>query len=421
MIALIDCNNFYVSCERVFDASLKGKPVVVLSNNDGCAIARSEEAKALGIVMGTPEFMIRDTLKEQGVRIFSSNYTLYDDMSRRVMMVIKEFVPKTEVYSIDEIFCDLSNMPYEDLTLLATRIREAVVRCTGIPVSVGIAPTKTLAKMANRYAKKKFRDLGVYCADTNEKSQAMLSFTEVGHIWGIGRQHALRLQTLGCTTAADFVKLPPDWVLREMTVVGYRTQTELKGTPCIKWEEAAPAKKNICTSRSFGHLVTSKREIQQALATFTSACARKLRTEKTCATRLHVFVQTNVHRKEDAQYLSSLVLNIPVATNTTTELMKYAMTALDILYKPGYRYHKTGVTVMNLVPQTQVQLGLFDTAQRERDGKIMKALDAVNREYGHDTVRSAKQEYNKSWKLRSNFKSKRYTTQFSELATIKAK
>jgi len=421
MIALIDCNNFYVSCERVFDASLMGKPIVVLSNNDGCAIARSEEAKALGIDMGTPEHMIRDQLQAHNVRVFSSNYTLYGDMSRRVMMVIKELVPKAEIYSIDEIFCDMSNMPFTDLAALAAGIRETVMRCTGIPVSVGIAPTKTLAKMANRYAKKKFREIGVYCADSKEKTEAMLLFTEVADIWGIGRQHELKLQTEGCRMAADFIRLPQEWVLKEMTVVGYRTQMELNGTPCIKWEEVAPAKKNICTSRSFGQLVTSKREIQQALATFTSACARKLRAEKTCATSMHVFVQTNVHRKQDEQYLSSIVLDIPVASNCTTELMKFSMTALNILFKPGYKYHKTGITVMNLVPEKQIQLGLFDTAQRERDEKVMKALDDVNRQYGHDTVRIAKQEFNKSWKLRSNFKSKRYTTQFSELAPIKAK
>lgn len=421
MIALIDCNNFYVSCERVFDASLKGKPVVVLSNNDGCAIARSEEAKALGIDMGTPEHMIRDQLKAHNVRVFSSNYTLYGDMSRRVMMVIKEFIPRTEVYSIDEIFADLSHMPYTNLEELASEVREAVMRCTGIPVSVGIGKTKTLAKMANRYAKKKCRDVGVYCADSTEKESAMLQFIQIGDVWGIGKEYELKLRTHSFLTAADFVAIPEDWVLKEMTVVGLRTQKELKGVRCIKWEDVAPAKKNICTSRSFGRLVTSKQEIQQALATYTSACARKLRTEKTCATKMLVFIQTNVHRKQDRQYFSSIELDIPVATNCTTELMKFSMTALNILFKPGYKYHKTGVTVMNLIPEKQIQLGLFDTLQRERDGKVMKVVDDVNRQYGHDTVRSAKQEFNKSWKLRSNFKSKRYTTQFSELAPIKAK
>jgi DNA polymerase V len=420
MVALIDCNNFYVSCERVFDASLIGQPVVVLSNNDGCAIARSEEAKALGIDMGTPEFMIRNELTKHKVRILSSNYTLYGDMSRRVMMIVKEFVPRTEEYSIDEIFADLTGMAYTNLTGLAAQIRETVLRCTGIPVSVGIAPTKTLAKMANRYAKKKHREVGVFCADSKEKTAALLRFTAIGDVWGIGREHELKLRTNGCLTAADFALLPQDWVLKEMTVVGYRTQMEVKGTPCIKWEEITPAKKGICTSRSFGRLVTSKRDLQQALATFTSACARKLRTEKRCARQVHVFVQTNVHRREDEQYMHSMVLNLPVATNCTTELMKFAMTALNLLFKPGFKYHKTGITVMNLVPEKEIQLGLFDMEQRERDQKIMKALDDVNRQYGHDTVRSAKQEFNTDWKLRSNFRTPRYTTQFSELAPIKA-
>jgi DNA polymerase V len=249
----------------------------------------------------------------------------------------------------------------------------------------------------------------------------MLQFTEIGNVWGIGHQHELRLRNIGCTTAADFIKLPQDWVLKEMTVVGYRMHTELRGTRAIKWEDAVPARKNICTSRSFRKLVESKREVQQALATFTSACARKLRTEKTCASQMHVFISTNVHRRQDAQYMHSIVLDLPVASNCTTELMRFAMTALDILYKPGYKYHKAGVTVMKLVPEQQIQLGLFDTEQRQRDNQVMKVLDGINREYGHDTVRSAKQEFQKRWKLRSNFKSKRYTTQFSELATIKAK
>jgi len=421
MIALIDCNNFYVSCERVFDASLKGKPIIVLSNNDGCAIARSEEAKALGIKMGTPEYMVRDMPYAHDVKIFSSNYTLYGDMSKRVMQVIKEFVLKTELYSIDEIFADLSQMKYKDLTELAREIKETVQRCTGIPVSVGIAKTKTLAKMANRYVKKTNRETGVFCADNREKVSAMLEFIEVGDIWGVGRQHELKLRTHAIFKAADFIKAPEDWVFKEMTIVGLRTQKELKGINCIKWEEETPARKNICTSRSFGKLLSSKREIQQAVATYTSSCAKKLRFEKTCARAVHVFLQTNVHRQQDEQYLHSVTLNIPVATNATNELMRYTMTALNLLYKPGYNYHKTGVIVMNLVPESQIQLGLFDTENRERNKSVMKSMDDINKTFGPDTVRPAKQGFNRDWKLRSNFLSKRFTTRFDELPLMNAK
>ena len=420
MIALIDCNNFYVSCERVFNAAIQHKPVIVLSNNDGCAIARSEEAKALGIKMGTPAFMIKDLIQKHDVKVFSSNYTLYGDMSARVMQVIKEFVPKTEVYSIDEIFADLSQLSYVDLTQLVKDIKEAVMRCTGIPVSVGIAKTKTLAKMANRFAKKTKPDEGVFCADEDWKIRDMLSFTEVGNIWGIGSEYASLLKKHGFLTAADFINAPQDWVRKELHVVGLRTQTELKGMSCIKWEEGTPDKKNICTSRSFGKLITSKKEVQQAIATFTSACAQKLRKQNSCARKMHVFIQTNIHRKQDKQYFQSITLDVTVASNSTTELLKYAMTALNIIYKPGYNYNKTGVIVMDLVQQDQIQLGLFDDGQQEKDRKAMTAVDNVNQTFGRDAVRLGRQTFNKKWKLRQEHLSKAYTTRFDQLAIVKA-
>jgi DNA polymerase V len=420
MIALIDCNNFYVSCERAFNPALGGRPVIVLSNNDGCAIARSEEAKALGIKMGTPAFQIKDLIKNSGVQVCSSNYTLYGNISARVMQVIKEFVPRTEVYSIDEVFADLSELKYKDLTRLAQEIREAVLRCTGIPVSIGIAPTKTLAKMANRYAKKTRPDEGVFCADEPWKINDLLQCTPVADVWGIGKEHAQRLNQKGFFTAAHFVKAPEDWVRKEMAVVGLRTQKELKGTTCIKWEEQARAKKNICTSRGFGKLTTCKKEVQQAVATFTSSCAQKLRRQNSCATKIHVFVQTNVHRRQDEQYFHSIELDILSPTNSTKELLKYAMTALNIIYKPGYKYNKTGVMVLDLVPASQVQLSLFETAGREKDKKAMEAVDSVNNAFGSDVVRMARQEFNKKWKLRQQHLSPCYTTRFDQLMIVKA-
>lgn len=355
------------------------------------------------------------------MQILSSNYTLYGDISSRVMQVVKEFVPRTEVYSIDEIFADFSGFAYHDLSRMAEELRETVMRCTRIPVSIGIGKTKTLAKMANCYAKKTRPDDGVFCADDEQKVAAMLQFTEAGDVCGIGHQHSLKLQTCNVRTAADFVALPEDWVLKELTVVGLRLQKELKGISCIKWEEAAPARKAICTSRSFGHLVRDKREIQQAIATYTAGCARKLRSERQCAREVHVFLQTNVHRRQDAQYLHSVNLNIPVATNATNELLKYTMTALHLLYQPGYNYHKTGVIVKDLVPEKQIQYGLFDTEQRERNDKVMTAVDDINTAYGYDTVRPAVQEFSKAWKLRAAHLSKNYTTRWNELPTINAK
>jgi DNA polymerase V len=420
MIALIDCNNFYVSCERVFNPALQNKPVIVLSNNDGCAIARSEEAKALGIKMGAPAHLVRDVIEKNGVQVFSSNYTLYGDMSARVMQVIKEFVPTTEIYSIDEIFADLSTLKYAELATLAKEIREAVMRCTGIPVSIGIAKTKTLAKMANRYVKKTRPGEGVFCADEDWKVKDILLFTKVADIWGIGNQYANLLEKNGFYTAADFLNAPEDWVRKEMAVVGLRTQQELKGVPCLKWEEEAKAKKNICTSRGFGKLITSRREVQQAIATFTAACAQKLRKQNSCARKVHVFIQTNVHRKEDPQYFHSITLDLTVATNSTRELLKYAMTALNIIYQPGYNYAKTGVIVMDLIPSTQVQLALFDSENREKDKNMMKAIDHVNKTFGKDVVRTARQEFNKKWKLRQQHLSQLYTTRFDQLMIVKA-
>ena len=420
MIALIDCNNFYVSCERVFNPSLKGKPIIVLSNNDGCAVARSDEAKALGIEMGTPAFMIKELIKKHKVQVFSSNYTLYGDMSARVMQVIREFVPRTEVYSIDEIFADLSSLKYTDLTRLAREIRVAVMLCTGIPVTIGIAGTKTLAKLANRYAKKQRPGEGVFCADESGKVGELLSCTPVKDIWGVGEQYHQLLEKNGFRTAADFVEAPADWVRKQMAVVGLRTQSELKGVACIKFEDAAKPKKNICTSRGFGKLITSKREVQQAVATFTSSCAQKLRRQQSCATRIHVFIQTNIHRKQDEQYFHSVTLDLATATNSTRDLVKYAMTALDLIYLPGYKYNKTGVMVLDLVAESQVQLGLFDDGAREKEQAGMKAIDSINRSYGTDVVRMATQEFNKKWKLRQDHLSQRYTTRFDELMIVKA-
>jgi DNA polymerase V len=421
MIALIDCNNFYVSCERVFNPALMKKPVIVLSNNDGCAIARSEEAKALGIKMGTPAFMIKDVIRKHGVHVFSSNYTLYDDMSRRVMQVINEFIPKTEVYSIDEIFGDLSELVYNDLHQLASDIREAVMRCTGIPVSVGIAATKTLSKMANRFAKKTKAGEGVYAAVTPEALSAMLASTGVGDVWGVGPRYAKLLQENGFHSAADLVKAPEEWIRKKMSVVGQRLLNELKGIPCIPFEETVPSKKNICTSRSFGKLITSKREVRQAVATFTSSCALKLRKEGSVARKIHVFIQTNPHRREDPQYFHSITLPLEVPTSSTRELLKYSMRALDMLFKPGYNYMKTGVMVLDLQPSKQVQMGLFDQVDRRRDEKLMHTLDEVNGSFGKDVVRFGTQDFNKKWKLKQEHLSKAFTTRVKEMPKIKKK
>jgi DNA polymerase V len=416
MIALIDCNNFYCSCERVFNPGLLGRALIVLSNNDGCAISRTEEAKDLGIQMAQPAFMIDELIKKEEVKVFSSNYTLYNDMSRRVMQVIKELVPKAEVYSVDEIFADLSGMKYNDPEELGFGIREMVGKCTGIPVTVGIGPTKTLAKMANRYAKKNRPMEGVFSADTDELVGMLLSSTEVGDIWGIGKQFESLLLSKGFTTALDLVNnVPEEWIRKEMSVVGQRLFQELKGINCIPWEETTKVRKNICTSRSFGKLITRKNEISQAIAKFTSSCGEKLRKDNTCARKLHVFLQTNPHRPKDEQYFQSVTLELEVATNLTTILLKHAMKALDMIYRDGYNYQKAGVMVLDLIPQKEIQLGLFESLNSQRDRKLMEKVDELNKVFGKDVVRFGVQDYGQSWKLKQGNLSSAYTTQLQQI------
>jgi DNA polymerase V len=416
MIALIDCNNFYCSCERVFNPGLLGRALIVLSNNDGCAISRSEEAKKLGIQMAQPAFMIDELIQKEEVKVFSSNYTLYDDMSRRVMQVIKELVPKAEVYSVDEIFADLSGMKYKDLEELGKEIREMVGKCTGIPVTVGIGPTKTLAKMANRYAKQNRPMEGVFSAYNDALVEMLLSATKIGDIWGIGKQYESLLIHKGFTTALELVrKAPEEWIRKEMSVVGQRLLNELKGVNCIPWEEATKVRKNICTSRSFGKLITSKNEISQAVAKFTSSCGEKLRKDNTCARKLHVFLQTNPHRPQDAQYFQFVTLELEVATNLTTILMKHAMKALDMIFREGYNYQKAGVMVLDLIPQKEIQLGLFEILNSERDRKLMEKVDELNKVFGKDKVRFGVQDYGKNWKLKQGNLSHAFTTRLHQV------
>lgn len=420
MIALIDCNNFYCSCEQLFKPAIGKKPIIVLSNNDGCAISRNEKAKGLGIQMAQPAFMISDLIEKEQVQVFSSNYTLYGDISERVMHIIKEFVPKTEVYSIDEVFADLSDLAYTDLFALAVQIRSTVMQCTGIPVSIGIGPTKTLAKMANRFAKKHQPDKGVFVANNKRLHHYLLSCTDVGDIWGIGNQHKNFLYQHGFTTALQLTEAPEEWVRKNMSVVGQRLLNELKGVCCIEWEETKPKRKNVTTSRSFGTLITGKKEMREAVAKFTSSCGEKLRKENSCARKLNVFIQTNPHRPEDRQYFESITLQIPVPTNVTTELIKYSMKGLDLIYKPGFLYQKAGVIVTDLVPVGQEQLSLFEQTERNKMNALMQSLDDVNQMFGRDKVRLGVHDYGTTWKLKQEALSPSYTTNLFHVPKAKA-
>lgn len=420
MIALVDVNNFYASVERVFDPSLKGRPIVVLSNNDGCAIARSEEAKALGITMGTPAFMIQEVLKEHKVAVFSSNYTLYGSMSERVMSILKSFAPKVEVYSIDEAFLDLSDLKHVDLFSLAVEIRETVMNHTGLPISIGIAPTKALAKMANKFAKKRKKSIGVHVANEQRTIDELLQSTPVEDVWGIGHQYQKLLLQHNIKCAADLVKTPEEWVRKNMTVVVQRLVYELKGVRAIKWEDVPPPRKNICMGRSFGTLLTNIADIRQAIASHASACGRKLRQDKSCATKIHVFIQTNPHRGEDKQHFSGVTIPLNVATNSSNELVKFALHALKMIFTPGYNYMKAGVMVLDIVPETTIQLGLFDKRDRIKDSKIMNALDKTNKSFGKEMVRYGTQSYGTKWKLKASFLSPCYTTRLDQIMKVKS-
>ncbi len=418
MYALIDCNNFYVSCERVFNPSLNGKPVVVLSNNDGCVIARSNEAKVLGIAMGQPAFEIKDIIEKYQVNVFSSNYVLYGDMSRRVMNILSDFAPVIEIYSIDEAFISLEGFTYIDPAKFALKIKTAVVKGTGIPVSVGIGSTKTIAKVANHYAKKVPSNGGIYTIASGNIQETLQKFP-VGDVWGIGRQYNKMLAKSGIHTAWDFVNADSQWIRKNMSVVGLRTQEELRGVSCIGMQDVVPAKKTICTSRSFGKMVYEFQPLAEAVANFASRCAWKLRKQKSCANVMVIFIHTNMHRKDMPQYARNIVITLPVASADSFELVKIAVAGLKKIFKKGYYYKKAGVIVSGIVPDNAVQASLFDDQDRTKHNSALKVMDSLNERYGRDKVKLAVLGNRSKWKLRQEQLSPYYTTKWSDIITIK--
>lgn len=419
MIALVDINNFYASCERMFDPSLKGKPVVVLSNNDGCVIARSAEAKQLGIRMGAPIAELKRDFSGSAIAVYSSNYTLYGSMSKRVMQILRRFVQRVEEYSIDEAFLDCSAIPLEQLAAVGAEIRQTILSHTGLPVCVGIAPTKALAKMANHHAKKNCGN-GVYVVADEQEREGLLQAVSLDEVWGIGWQYQKLLQGRGLKTAADFAALPSDWVRAHMTVMSLRLQFELNGIPAFKWEEFLPSRKNICTSRSFQQLLTTIDQLKAPVASHAATCARKLRDEGSCTRSMYIFAQTNPFRTGDAQYQGGITIPLKVPSNSSQELVKLALIGLQRIFRAGYNYHKCGVMVLDIVPATTIQLGLFDTRNRPKENLLMRAMDNANARFGKDIVRYAAQGYQRHWHLRAGRLSPRYTTRFEEIMVVKS-
>lgn len=417
MFALIDCNNFYASCERVFRPDLNEKPIVVLSNNDGCVIARSNEAKALGIPMGAPAFQYEKTFEKYGVEVFSANFALYGDMSNRVMTILSDYSPDIEIYSIDEAFLKFDGFDLFNLQEYGEEMRLKVKKWTGIPICVGIAPTKALAKVANRIAKKfPERTNGVYIIDSEEKRIKALKWLKVEDVWGIGRRHSKKLNALGVKTAFDFTQLDDYFVRKRMTVVGLRLKQDLLGVPTLDIEDAQ-IKKSIATTRSFATNYTEFDELAERIATFTSLCAEKLRNQNSCCNSLMVFIRTNQHRDNLAQYNRNIVVKLPYSTNSSIELTKFAIQALKRIYKDGYAYKKAGVVVQDLAQADSLQQSLFENRD-ERHIPLMKAIDKLNVRFGQQKIRLAAQDLKRVWKMKQERLSPRYTTDLNDVIIV---
>jgi len=414
IFALIDCNNFYVSCERVFNPKLKDRPVVVLSNNDGCVIARSNEAKALGIVMGAPAFEVKDIINKFNVEIFSSNYALYGDMSSRVMETLSAFTPDIEVYSIDEAFLNLAGFS-SSLTDYGQKMRRTVRKCTGIPVSVGIAWTKTLAKIANRIAKKSNKANGVLDLTNSPYLNRALAETEVEKVWGVGYRTALKLKRANINTALELKDADITWIKAKFGVVGLRTVYELKGIICYPLGQKSPAKKSMCVSRSFGRPVETLEELKEAVASYASRAGEKLRQEDLAAEVMVVFAMTS--RFSKGSYSNWDAIRLPVATNDTAELICNACRCAEKIYRKGYQFKKSGVELYGLTPEKHIQGNLFDRFDKEKSRRLMLAVDSVNKKV-ETGLKWAAEGLQQPWQTRFKKRSHKYTTRWDELLRV---
>ncbi len=428
--ALVDCNNFYVSCERVFRPDLENKPVVVLSNNDGVVVSRSDEVKKLEIAMGSPYFQSRKQLQKLGTAIFSSNYSLYGDFSQRIMNILAGFTENLEIYSIDEAFLDLEEESLKKLNSLVKEIRLTIQKQVGIPISIGVAPTKTLAKAANEFAKKEYRHRffegrkssygGVFvlpATDEHLRKQLLLRI-EVNNIWGVGRQYSKMLKLNKIHTALDLASADYEWVKKKMTIQGSRTVRELNGISCIDLEEVLSKKKTILSSRSFGRPVTELIEIKQALATYVSIAAEKLRNQDSAASYLTVFLAAGRYDSFHRRFFSRGTC-LPAQTIYTPDLIRVSCRLAENIFQPGLRYKKVGVLLSGLVSVDKIQTHLFALEPDPKKEKVMQVVDKLNRLYGRNTVKLAAQGLSKPWKMKAELRSPKYTTSWEELLEIR--
>ncbi len=415
-IALVDCNSFYVSCERLFNPRIRKKPVVVLSNNDGCIISRSNEAKALGIKMGEPYFKARDIILKNKVEVFSSNYSLYGDLSRRVMRTLKRFNSDIEVYSIDEAFMDLSNYTDTEVESVGREIRQTVLKWTGIPTSIGIAKTKTLSKVANHIAKKK--QSGVTSLIGIENLDPILEKVEINDVWGVGRQLTKFYQKNGIYNAKQLKNKSNTWIKKSSNVLSSRTAMELRGVPCIDIETTQTKRKSCVVSRSFGKRIETFQELKEAVANYCLNASEKIRSESLVAKAITVFVRTSPFQRNFGYYSNSKTVDFPIATNNSIEIVKTAVASLESIFKNGYRYQKAGVMLTGL-SNADGKKNLFSSEKDEKINSLMRSMDNTNYRYGRATLSLASAGVHKKWNMRRQYSSKIDTADFYSLPKIR--
>lgn len=419
MFALVDCNNFYASCERVFNPNLQGKPVAILSNNDGCVIARSDEAKAIGLPMGAPIFKWEAFCKTNGITVLSSNYPLYGDMSSRVMSILKQFTPDVELYSIDESFLEFKNFKADfDYDGYGNQIKKRILKWTGIPTCVGIAPTKALSKVANKVARKFPKQTnGVYVIDSEEKRIKALKWIKIEDVWGIGLGLTKRLKSKGCQKAIDFVNLPDAWVRKNFGSTGFKLKKDLEGLPTLQLDELK-TKRAIATTRSFDYTYSDLSYIKERISTFATSCAEKLRKQGSGCHVIIVTLSSDRHKKNAEQHRGNKIISLPFATNSSLIISNQAVKAVSSIFKKGIKYKRAGVIVSGLVPTHNFQLNMFE-CENPKHKPLMHAIDRLNTKYGDYKIKIANQDLKRTWKMRQERLSPRYTTDINGIIVVK--
>lgn len=418
MFALVDCNNFYASCERAFNPNLQGKPIAILSNNDGCVISRSDEAKALDLPMGAPIFKWEGFCKANKIQVLSSNYPLYGDMSHRVMTILEQFTPDVEVYSIDEAFLEFKGFENYDFKDYGIQMRQRILKWTGIPTAVGIAPTKALSKVANKIARKfPNQTQGVYVIDSEEKRIKALKWIKIEDVWGVGRGLQKRLKAKKCKTAFDFTQLPDDWVRKSFSITGWKLKKDLEGISKIKLDEIQ-AKRAIATTRSFEYTYSDLDNIKERISTFATSCAEKLRKQESSCHMIYVTLSSDRHKKDLEQHRASRVVSLPYPTDSSLIISQQAVKAVKQIFKNGIKYKRAGVIVMGLVPTNNHQLQMFDT-ENPKHKPLMQAIDGLNTKYANNKVKLGRQDLKRTWKMRQERLSPRYTTHIKDIIVVK--